>query len=112
MLLIEHVFILEISKLPYSTIKYSVTDLGLQVTRHGSVEYFTDVLNPETSNWVRWVNCARNAEEENVMYAICKGRVFYLLIKDVAPGTELLVYYGYTYAQSLGINYKHKKISN
>lgn len=64
----------------------------------------TDAGNTATSNWVRWVNCARNPQELNLDSIWCYGRVYYISTKDIYPGQELLVYYGQGYAKSLGID--------
>ena len=77
--------------------------------RNGQVYYHTDSLNIATSNWLRWVNCARHATEENVKYLYCQGKVFYIANRDIYPGRELLLYYGDDYAEDLGIRYKLEK---
>ena len=77
-----------------------------QIPRQGTVHHYIDAKNPETSNWTRWVNCARRAEEESIRYVYCQGRVYYVLVKDVWPGNELLLYYGDDYADLLGIYYR------
>ena len=68
------------------------------------ISYFIDALLPETSNWLRYVNCPRNPDEENVSVHYCYGKVYYRTFKDVAPGQELMVYYGDDYAEYLGID--------
>ena len=35
---------------------------------------------------------------------MCRGRMYYRTIHDIAPGTELLVFYGVGYAKVLGID--------
>ena len=77
----------------------------LQVYRHGVIEYWIDGYNEMTSTWLRWVNCARHIKEQNLGNFQCHGRLFYMTIKDVLPGQELLIYYGHEYAEEgLGIN--------
>ena len=63
-----------------------------------------DAAGIRTSNWLRFVNCPRYKQEENVIPCICRGKVYYMTISEVYPGTELLVFYGADYAQQLGIN--------
>lgn len=70
------------------------------------MSHFIDAYNVDTSNWTRWVNCARSDDEESVEWMYCAGKVFYMTRKDVYPGQELLMYYGDPYAQTLGITYK------
>ena len=39
-----------------------------------------------------------------VLTAECLGKVFYITKRPIYPGEELLVYYGKSYAEVLGIN--------
>ena len=66
-----------------------------QVPRSEEVDFYIDAYNLKTSNWSRWVNCARTSETENVEWFYCAGRVYYLTTKDIFPGQELLMYYGH-----------------
>ena len=66
--------------------------------------FYVDAFDESTSNWPRWVNCARNEREENVLFYSCKGKAYYVTFRDVYPGEELLVYYGNSYAETLGID--------
>ena len=75
----------------------------LQITRGGAIDHHIDIT---TSNWLRSVNCSRGRREENVATFDCKGRIYYMIIKDIYPGTELLAYYGDAYADNLGIDTK------
>ena len=67
---------------------------------------FVDASDVKTSNWIRWINCARNKNEESVKAKECYGKVVYQTIKDIYPGKELFVYYGEEYAKLLGIDTK------
>ncbi len=75
-----------------------------QSHRDGEVTHYIDAYNLENGNYLRWINCARNREEENVMVYECKGKIYYATIKDIYPEQELLVYYGSNYAKDLGID--------
>ena len=55
-----------------------------------------------TSNWMRFVNCARNKEEQNLLASHHRGVVYYRTLKDVHPETELLVWCGGRCANNLG----------
>ena len=70
-----------------------------------------DASDLRTSNWLRYVNCARHISEQNVHMFQCAGRVYYMLVRDVTPRTELLIYYGPSYASALGIDVEnyHKR---
>ena len=69
------------------------------MSRHGKLDYFIDAGNEDTSSWLRWVNCSRHVKEENVRFFACLGKAFYVTLRDIHPGQELLVYYGDTYAK-------------
>lgn len=50
-----------------------------------------------------FVNCARNEQEQNLEIFQYGGNIYYRAVKDVPPDQELLVWYGGTYMQFLGI---------
>ena len=52
----------------------------------------------------RYVNCARDDEEQNLVAFQYHGQIFYRTCQVVRPGCELLVWYGDEYGQDLGIN--------
>ena len=52
---------------------------------------------------MRFVNCARNEEEQNMLAFQYRGSIYYRTFKDIHPGEELLVWYGDQYAKELGI---------
>ena len=52
---------------------------------------------------VRYVNCARHEEEQNLVAFQYRGGVVYRCCRDVVKGEELLVWYGDDYAKELGI---------
>jgi hemin uptake protein HemP len=51
---------------------------------------YIDAQYEESSNWLRWVNSARWAEEQNMVFIEHAGEVYYLLIRDTEAGDELL----------------------
>ena len=68
----------------------------------GLIQYIIDAHDIKTSNWIRFINCSRNEQEENVMVMDCAGRMTQV---DVLPGQELMFHYRYYYAPILGIEY-------
>lgn len=52
---------------------------------------------------MRYVNCARSESEQNLVAFQHRGQIYYRSFKDIAPGTELLVWYGHDYGKELGI---------
>ena len=53
---------------------------------------------------MRFVNCARNEAEQNLISFQYHGVIYYRTIKHVTPGSELLVWYGEEYAKELGLS--------
>lgn len=69
--------------------------------------FFIDGRDESTSNWLRFINCARNEEEQNMVAFQYHGRIYYRTFKTVYPGNELLVWYGEEYAADLGITVEY-----
>ncbi len=53
---------------------------------------------------MRFVNCARNESEQNIIAFQYHGEIYYRTFKNIYPGAELLVWYGDHYATDLGIS--------
>ncbi|XP_008562901.1 PREDICTED: histone-lysine N-methyltransferase PRDM9-like [Galeopterus variegatus] len=51
----------------------------------------------------RYVNCARDDEEQNLVAIQYRGQIFYRTCQVIRPGCELLVWYGEEYGEELGI---------
>jgi len=62
-----------------------------------------DAGDPKRSNYMRWINCARYKEEQNMICLQYHKRIYYIVYKPVYPGQELMVWYGDAYAHRLGI---------
>ena len=77
-------------------------NLDLQVLEDGQ-SYYIDGSSTVDSNWLRYVNCARNEEEQNLLAYQHHGHIFYRSFRPIYPGSELLVWYGKEYANDLGI---------
>ncbi|KAM8750115.1 histone-lysine N-methyltransferase PRDM9-like [Rhynchonycteris naso] len=55
------------------------------------------------ANWMRYVNCARDNEEQNLVAFQFRRQIFYRTSLVIRPDWELLVWYGEEYGQTLGI---------
>ena len=53
---------------------------------------------------MRFVNCSRCEDEQNLVAYQFRGEIYYRTYKPVTPGKELLVWYGESYAKDLGIS--------
>ena len=69
----------------------------------GKTVWYIDGEDLTEANWLRYVNCARHENEQNLVAYQYKGRIYYRSFKVIYPGDELLVYYGDQYAKQLGI---------
>nr|CAB3265137.1 histone-lysine N-methyltransferase PRDM9-like [Phallusia mammillata] len=80
-----------------------------EIYKKGKLSHYIDGNDVKNSNWLRYINCARNEEEQNVIAYQYKGRIYYRLYKPVTRGVELLVWYGKQYAEHLGIPTEYKQ---
>lgn len=67
------------------------------------MSHFLDAKDENPRNWMGFVNCARNEQEQNLDVFQYGGNIYYRAVKDIPPDQELLVWYGGTYVQFLGI---------
>ena len=74
-----------------------------QIQRSGKTSHYIDARAVTGSNWMRYVNCARNSQEQNLLAFQYCGRIYYRTLRDVYPREELLVWYGDAYGEELGL---------
>ena len=60
----------------------------------GRVAFCINGRNENHSNWMRYLNCVRIEDEQNMIAIQIHGNIYYRIYKDVEPGKELLVWYG------------------
>ncbi|KAF0289179.1 putative histone-lysine N-methyltransferase PRDM7 [Amphibalanus amphitrite] len=72
-----------------------------EVLRNGRLWFCVDAADPACANWMRYVNCAPSAADENVTAYQHRWRIWYRTCRPIAANTELLVYYGDEYNQEL-----------
>ncbi|XP_026278850.1 histone-lysine N-methyltransferase PRDM9-like [Frankliniella occidentalis] len=84
--------------------KKKETGYGWGIRREGKTVHCVDALDVARSNWMRYVNCARNSGEENLHPYQHKGQLYYRTVCVILPNTELLVWYGDSYGRDLGID--------
>ena len=65
-----------------------------------------------TGGWMSFVNCARYAQEQNLIAIQVDGDIFYEACKDIPNGTELLVWYGECYLQFMGVPVSLKEMAD
>ncbi|KAG5854927.1 hypothetical protein ANANG_G00043210 [Anguilla anguilla] len=66
---------------------------------------YVDGTRDSHSNWMRYVNCARNEEEQNLVAFQHRGRVLYRCLRPIPPGQELLVWCADEYSKELGVTW-------
>ncbi|XP_074640245.1 PR domain zinc finger protein 14-like [Tubulanus polymorphus] len=73
-----------------------------EIFKDGRLSHFIDGRG-SSGNWLAYVNCARYAQEQNLIAVQCDGEIYYEACKDIPRGAELLVWYGDGYLQFMGI---------
>jgi len=58
------------------------------------ISHYLDCLDEEQSDWMRFINCARYEEEQNLIAEQYQHGIFFKVYKKLLPGQELLVWYG------------------
>ncbi|XP_039990569.1 histone-lysine N-methyltransferase PRDM9 [Xiphias gladius] len=59
----------------------------------GKNEYeYIDAARESHSNWMRYVNCARNEDETNLLAVQYKGSILFHCCRTIQPGDELMVW--------------------
>ncbi|XP_026998287.1 histone-lysine N-methyltransferase PRDM9-like [Tachysurus fulvidraco] len=75
------------------------------VIKSGHSEKYIDARRVTHANWMRYVNCARNNEENNLVALQYRGEIFYRCCRPIKPRQELLVWYEEKYAKDLGVTF-------
>ncbi|XP_053124646.1 histone-lysine N-methyltransferase PRDM9 isoform X2 [Hemicordylus capensis] len=75
------------------------------ITRRQNCYVYIDGKDENNSNWMRYVNCARNEEEQNLVAFQYHGKIYYRACKIIVLHSELLVWYGEEYGKELGIKW-------
>ncbi|XP_066239595.1 histone-lysine N-methyltransferase PRDM9-like [Saccopteryx leptura] len=70
---------------------------------------YVDGKDESWANWMRYVNCARDYEEQNLVAIQYRRQIFYRTCQVIKPDCELLVWYGDDYGQMLGIKCGSKR---
>ncbi|KAF5891534.1 histone-lysine N-methyltransferase PRDM9-like, partial [Clarias magur] len=70
--------------------------------KSGQCEEYIDAKRETHANWMRYVNCARNEGEQNLMAFKYRGGILYRCCRPIDSGHELLVWYDEEYGRDLG----------
>ncbi|XP_049646044.1 histone-lysine N-methyltransferase PRDM9-like [Suncus etruscus] len=78
------------------------------ITKGKNCYEYVDGTDESLANWMRYVKCAREDVEQNLVAFQYHGQIFYRTCRIIKPGCELLVWYGDEYGQELGIKWGSK----
>ncbi|XP_020316183.1 histone-lysine N-methyltransferase PRDM9 isoform X3 [Oncorhynchus kisutch] len=70
------------------------SDYSWEVWNSKSESEYIDAARDTHSNWMRYVNCARNEEEGNLIALQYRGIVFFHCCRSIPPGDEFLFWPG------------------
>ncbi|CAH1784033.1 unnamed protein product [Owenia fusiformis] len=79
---------------------YNDGEYVFNVYKNWKILFFRDGGSLDTSNWTRFMNCPRDFMELNVEAFQCKENVYFRTVRNLEPGTELLFFYGWEYAEA------------
>ncbi|XP_053469272.1 histone-lysine N-methyltransferase PRDM9-like [Ictalurus furcatus] len=65
-------------------------------------EEYIDAKRETYANWMRFVNCAHNDEEQNLVAFQYRGEILYRCCRPIDPGQELLMWYEEEYPKDQG----------
>ncbi|XP_002739286.2 uncharacterized protein LOC100373135 [Saccoglossus kowalevskii] len=82
-----------------------------EIFKDGKLSHFIDGRG-SSGNWMSYVNCARYAQEQNLLAIQSDGEIMYETCKDIPRGQELLVWYGDCYLQFMGIPVALKEMAD
>ena len=82
-----------------------------QIFQDGKLSHFIDGRG-SSGNWMTYVNCARYAQEQNLIAIQVDREINYEACKDIPQGTELLVWYGDCYLQFMGVPVALKEMAD
>uniref|UniRef100_UPI00398E9BAC PR domain zinc finger protein 1-like n=1 Tax=Pristiophorus japonicus TaxID=55135 RepID=UPI00398E9BAC len=72
-----------------------------RVYSSGRLHHFLDGYNLCKSNWMRYVNPAHSAEEQNLVACQNGTDIYFYTVKPIPPSNELLVWYSREFAERL-----------
>ncbi|KAA0703622.1 Histone-lysine N-methyltransferase PRDM9 [Triplophysa tibetana] len=78
-----------------------------EIYKRKHLNEYIDARRETHSNWMRYVNCARNEEEQNLVAIQYKEEILYRCCRPIKTGEELLVWYGEEYARDFDVTFDH-----
>ncbi|XP_047011781.2 zinc finger protein ZFP2 [Ictalurus punctatus] len=78
------------------------SDYSWVIYKSGQCQEYIDAKREIYANWMRYVNCARNYEEQNLVAFQYQGGILYRCCRPINLGEELLVLYEEDYNKNCG----------
>ena len=74
--------------------------------------HYLDCFNQDKSNWLRFVNCARFEEEQNLIAEQYDKKIFFKAYKKILPGdVSKIILPEYKYSEGVEGSYTMGKVS-
>ncbi|XP_076809237.1 histone-lysine N-methyltransferase PRDM9-like isoform X1 [Clavelina lepadiformis] len=73
------------------------------IYKNGLLSHYIDGDDVKTSSWLRYVNCTRDEEEQNVKAYQYQGKIYFRAIKNISSKSEIAFWYEEKYAELLGV---------
>ena len=77
--------------------------LASQIYKDGKFSHFIDGSEEYLSSWMRFIQCARYKEEQNMTVFQYCGNIYYRAYRHIPPGRELLVWYDEKYSEFIDV---------
>ncbi|XP_054454968.1 histone-lysine N-methyltransferase PRDM9-like [Anoplopoma fimbria] len=68
------------------------SDFSWEIYKEKDEYEYIDAARESHSNWMRYVNCARNKDESNLLAVQYKGSILFHCCRSIHPGDELMVW--------------------
>ncbi|XP_060788589.1 histone-lysine N-methyltransferase PRDM7-like isoform X2 [Neoarius graeffei] len=83
------------------------SDCSMVMCKRKQCEEHLDARRDKNGNWMRYVNFARNNDEQNLVAFQYQGGILYRCCQSIKPGKELLLSCEEEYAEDLSITFGH-----
>ena len=77
--------------------------LTWQIYKDGKFSHFIDGSEEYMSSWMRYIQCARYKDEQNMTVFQYCGNIYYRAFRHIPAGRELLVWYDEKYSEFIDI---------
>ena len=64
----------------------SIIDFLIQIVKDGKVLYYVNGADIQQGNWMRYANCSRTEDEQNLIAYQYRGEIYYRAYKDIQAG--------------------------